>query len=161
MARAGGALGEHARRGTRGDDDAAGESAGTRHVDQHAECRAGGGGAAEPELRELARDALGGGRSRIDPGGALYGRDRGDPFQSGDLGERPTPVCGGPGQAKTVALTACMRTLLIILNALRKHRTRWDYTTSHAGAVRDGRRHPPGEDPTMDGLAIVDPTPNL
>jgi hypothetical protein len=102
------------------------------------------GGAAEPGPQELARDAL-------------YGRDRGDPFQSGDLGERPTRVCGGP--AKTVTLTACMRTLLIILNAMRKHRTRWDHITSQAGAVREGRRQPPGGDPAMDGLA-VNPTPS-
>jgi transposase len=30
------------------------------------------------------------------------------------------------GKAKKVALTACMRKLLTILNAMVKHRTRWD-----------------------------------
>ena len=29
------------------------------------------------------------------------------------------------GKAKKVALTACMRKLLTILNAMMKHRTRW------------------------------------
>ena len=33
------------------------------------------------------------------------------------------------GKAKKVALTACMRKLLIILNAMMKHRTRWAQTT--------------------------------
>lgn len=33
------------------------------------------------------------------------------------------------GKAKKVALTACMRKLLIILNAMMKHRTRWAHTT--------------------------------
>ena len=33
------------------------------------------------------------------------------------------------GKAKKVALTACMRKLLIILNAMMKHRTRWEHTT--------------------------------
>jgi transposase len=33
------------------------------------------------------------------------------------------------GKAKKVALTACMRKLLTILNALMKHRTRWAHTT--------------------------------
>lgn len=33
------------------------------------------------------------------------------------------------GKAKKVALTACMRKLLIILNAMLKHRTRWEHTT--------------------------------
>jgi len=31
------------------------------------------------------------------------------------------------GKAKKVALTACMRKLLIILNAMMKHRTRWEH----------------------------------
>jgi len=33
------------------------------------------------------------------------------------------------GKAKKVALTACMRKLLIILNAMMKHRTWWEHTT--------------------------------
>jgi transposase len=33
------------------------------------------------------------------------------------------------GKAKKVALTACMRKLLTILNAMMKHRTRWAHTT--------------------------------
>lgn len=33
------------------------------------------------------------------------------------------------GKAKKVALTACMRKLLIILNAMMKHRTRREHTT--------------------------------
>jgi len=33
------------------------------------------------------------------------------------------------GKAKKVALPACMRKLLIILNAMMKHRTRWAHTT--------------------------------
>ena len=33
------------------------------------------------------------------------------------------------GKAKKVALTACMRKRLIILNAMMKHRTRWAHTT--------------------------------
>ena len=36
---------------------------------------------------------------------------------------------GAAGKAKKVALTACMRKLLIILNAMMKHRTRWAQTT--------------------------------
>jgi len=42
------------------------------------------------------------------------------------------------GKAKKVALTACMRKLLTILNAMLKHRTRWEHTTSQAGG--DQRR---------------------
>lgn len=48
------------------------------------------------------------------------------------------------GKAKKVALTACMRKLLIILNAMMKHRTRWAHTTGEAEAVRDGRLRPSG-----------------
>ena len=33
------------------------------------------------------------------------------------------------GKAKKVALTACMRKRLIVLNAMMKHRTRWEHTT--------------------------------
>ena len=33
------------------------------------------------------------------------------------------------GKAKKVALTACMRKLLTILNAMMKHRTRWAHPT--------------------------------
>ena len=33
------------------------------------------------------------------------------------------------GKAKKVALTACMQKLLITLNAMMKHRTRWAQTT--------------------------------
>ncbi|MGH2396449.1 MAG: IS110 family transposase, partial [bacterium] len=37
------------------------------------------------------------------------------------------------GKAKKVALTACMRKLLTILNAMLKHRTPWRLeVTSHA-----------------------------
>lgn len=61
------------------------------------------------------------------------------------------------GKAKKVALTACMRKLLTILNAMMKHRTRWDHTTGHAGAVRDGRLSPSGAYQTTDGLAFIDP----
>ncbi len=48
------------------------------------------------------------------------------------------------GKAKKVALTACMRKLLTILNAMLKHQTRWDHTTGEAEAVRDGRLSPSG-----------------
>lgn len=37
------------------------------------------------------------------------------------------------GKAKKVALTACMRKLLTILNAMLKHRTPWDYSTKVYG----------------------------
>jgi transposase len=65
------------------------------------------------------------------------------------------------GKAKKVALTACMRKLLTILNAMMKHRTRWEHTTHQAGAVRDGRLSPSGGYQAMDGLVIVDPRPML
>jgi transposase len=65
------------------------------------------------------------------------------------------------GKAKKVALTACMRKLLTILNAMIKHRTRWDHTTGQAGAIRDGRLSPSGGYQATDGLAIVDPRPML
>jgi len=65
------------------------------------------------------------------------------------------------GKAKKVALTACMRKLLTILNAMMKHRTRWDHINSQAGAVRDGQLIPSGGYQPRDGLAIVDPRPML
>ena len=75
------------------------------------------------------------------------------PVQSGDPGVFSTPVCGG--QAKTVALTACMRTLLIILNTLRKHRTRMGGASqARLGGQGRSRRHPPGGEGSG-GLAIV------
>jgi transposase len=48
------------------------------------------------------------------------------------------------GKAKKVALTACMRKLLTILNAMLKHRTRWAHPTGEAEAVRDGQLSPSG-----------------
>ena len=65
------------------------------------------------------------------------------------------------GKAKKVALTACMRKLVTILNAMMKHRTRWDHTTHQAGTVRGGRLMPSGGYPATDGLAIVNPRPML
>ena len=65
------------------------------------------------------------------------------------------------GKAKKVALTACMRKLLTILNAMMKHRTRWDHINSQAGAVRDGQLIPSGGYQPTEGLAIVDPRPML
>jgi transposase len=38
------------------------------------------------------------------------------------------------GKAKKLALTACMRKLLIILNAMVKSRTPWRYDANPAGA---------------------------
>ncbi|MBH0200653.1 MAG: IS110 family transposase [Nitrospira sp.] len=38
------------------------------------------------------------------------------------------------GKAKKVALTACMRKLLVILNAMLKHRTPWSHAVDTAGA---------------------------
>lgn len=38
------------------------------------------------------------------------------------------------GKAKKVALTACMRKLLVILNAMLKHRKPWHHATEAAGA---------------------------
>ncbi|MDM8000049.1 MAG: hypothetical protein QUS33_08630, partial [Dehalococcoidia bacterium] len=35
------------------------------------------------------------------------------------------------GKPKKVALTACMRKLLTILNAMLKHRTPWQYVNTH------------------------------
>lgn len=46
------------------------------------------------------------------------------------------------GKAKKVALTACMRKLLTILNAMLKHRTRWAHLTGEAEAVRDDQLSP-------------------
>lgn len=65
------------------------------------------------------------------------------------------------GKAKKVALTACMRKLLTILNAMMKHRTRWDHINNQAEAVRDGQLIPSGGYQPTDGLAIVDPRPML
>jgi transposase len=39
-------------------------------------------------------------------------------------------LCGA-GKARKVALTACMRKLLIILNAMLKHRQFWDPDVQH------------------------------
>jgi len=39
------------------------------------------------------------------------------------------------GKAKKVALTACMRKLLVILNAMLKHRTPWSYETPQVAGV--------------------------
>ena len=65
------------------------------------------------------------------------------------------------GNANKVALTACMRKRLIVLNARRNHRTRWAHTTGSAEAVRDGRLRPSGGYSPMGGRVIVDPRPRL
>ena len=39
------------------------------------------------------------------------------------------------GKAKKVALVACMRKLLVILNAIIKHRSSWDDTSSTLPAL--------------------------
>jgi transposase len=65
------------------------------------------------------------------------------------------------GKAKKVALTACMRKLLTILNAMMKHRTRWDHPPHQAGVISDGWLIPSGGYPATDGLAIVNPRPML
>lgn len=65
------------------------------------------------------------------------------------------------GKAKKVALTACMRKLLTILNAMMKHRTRWEHTIGETEAVRDGRLSPSGGYHPTGGRAIVDPRPML
>lgn len=46
------------------------------------------------------------------------------------------------GKPRQAALTACLRKLLSIVNAMLKHRTRWAHTISQAGAVRDARLMP-------------------
>ena len=38
---------------------------------------------------------------------------------------------GAPSKPKKLALTACMRKLLVILNAMLKHHTPWDERTAH------------------------------
>ncbi len=37
------------------------------------------------------------------------------------------------GKPKRLALTACMRKLLVVLNAMLKHHTPWDERTAHVG----------------------------
>ena len=54
------------------------------------------------------------------------------------------------GKAKKVALTACVRKLLIILNAMLKHRTPWSQETEPAH---------PGVQESLDETAIEGPTP--
>ena len=54
------------------------------------------------------------------------------------------------GKAKKVALTACMRKLLIILNAMLKHRTPWRQVTEPALA---------GAAESLDATEIRDPRP--
>jgi len=56
---------------------------------------------------------------------------RGGPIQSSDSNLLSALVCSGQSQAKKVALTACMRKLLTILNAMLKHRTPWREVETH------------------------------
>lgn len=104
-----------------------GPSARTRDPDTETDCRAGRRRALQSRQRHAAGQADGvwGGRAHVREG--LY--------MNAIVATRFNPVIRAfyhrlcrAGKAKKVALTACMRKPLVILNAMLKHRTPWHQT---------------------------------
>lgn len=79
----------------------------------------------------MARETDDLGQPGAGTGGVVHEYLGGHPLQSGDSSVLPAPA--GRREAKKVSLTACMRKLLTILNAMVKHQTKWQEVRSITG----------------------------